>query len=187
MRQRFSKIQSEAHTPKRSLPTAPPKMNQVYWMEIFDHFRWLCEVNPGHILLKKIYSKCWSLLFITWKKTHLPRSIALLMRASALGPWPCPSDIAFNFLENLISSANLYRATAGSVPGDKTKMRGTEGDESLNTWKNRNRWIIFYENLWGRRRSRLKTPLFKTRCLVTRFFYKKVSWVSSTRLLFGKL
>ena len=42
-----------------------------------------------------------------WKNTHFPRSMALNIRASALGPWPCPKEIAFNFLEKRISSANL--------------------------------------------------------------------------------
>ena len=46
-------------------------------------------------------------------------------------PWP--SEIAFNFLEKRISSANLYKSAAGSVPVERTKIRGQVGDESLNT------------------------------------------------------
>ena len=84
-----------------------------------------------------------------WKKTHFPRSIALCIRASALGPCPWPNDIAFNFLENRISSANLYNADAGSVPGESTKIKGVVGDESLKTcdksavWGSINRWPKF--------------------------------------------
>ncbi|RNA15350.1 hypothetical protein BpHYR1_010793 [Brachionus plicatilis] len=59
--------------------------------------------------------------------------MALLVIASALGPWPWPNEIADNFLENFISSANLYKSAAGSVPWDRTKMSGVEGEESLNT------------------------------------------------------
>ena len=47
--------------------------------------------------------------------------------------WPCPREIAVSFLENLISSANLYRSAAGSVPVERTKMSGVDGDESLKT------------------------------------------------------
>ena len=84
-----------------------------------------------------------------WKKTHFPRSIALCIRASALGPCPWPNDIALNFLENRISSANLYNADAGSVPGESTKIKGVVGDESLKTcdksavWGSINRWPKF--------------------------------------------
>ena len=69
-----------------------------------------------------------------WKKTHKPLSIAFLAIASALGPWPWPNDIDDSFLENFISSANLSKSTAGSVPTDKTKISGVDGEESLNTW-----------------------------------------------------
>ena len=41
--------------------------------------------------------------------------------------------MADSFLEKRISSANLYRSAAGSVPTDKTKMSGVVGEESLNT------------------------------------------------------
>ena len=47
--------------------------------------------------------------------------------------WPWPKEMAESFLENFISSANLYRSAAGSVPGDSTKMRGVVELESLNT------------------------------------------------------
>jgi len=46
-------------------------------------------------------------------------------------PWP--REIALSFFENLISSANLYRSAAGSVPTDNTKISGVLGEESLNT------------------------------------------------------
>lgn len=93
-----------------------------------------------------------------WKKTHLPLSMELRIMASARGPcwgrsaqwlgpvgqaphhppcptltWPWPREMAESFLENFISSANLYRSAAGSVPGDSTKMRGVVELESLNT------------------------------------------------------
>ena len=41
--------------------------------------------------------------------------------------------MADNFLEKRISSANLYKSAAGSVPGERTNMRGVVGDESLKT------------------------------------------------------
>lgn len=68
-----------------------------------------------------------------WKNTHFPLSIAERIIASARGPCPCPREIAFSFLENRISSANLYRSAAGSVPVERTKIRGHVGEESLNT------------------------------------------------------
>ena len=37
-------------------------------------------------------------------------------------------------------SANLYRSAAGSVPGERTKMRGVEGDDSLNTTDRSDVW-----------------------------------------------
>ena len=179
-----SKMLSEAHTPKRSFRAHPRNLKPSerastgYLYAVTNKLKNLKYTYDAHCPTKNesnilngdfcsfslimrsqsgtfVLLKKFTLLFITWKKTHLPRSIALLIRASALGPWPCPSDIAFNFFENLISSANLYRATAGSVPGDNTKMRGTEGDESLNTWRNGNRWIInvlffiFQKTFWG--------------------------------------
>ena len=45
----------------------------------------------------------------------------------------CPNEIAVSFFENRISSANLYKSAAGSVPTERTKMRGVVGDESLKT------------------------------------------------------
>jgi len=68
-----------------------------------------------------------------WKNTHLPRSIALYIIASARGPCPWPNEMEFNFFVKRISSANLYNAEAGSVPGERTKMSGVVGEESLNT------------------------------------------------------
>jgi hypothetical protein len=41
--------------------------------------------------------------------------------------------MGLSFFENFISSANLYKSAAGSVPTDKTKIKGVDGDESLNT------------------------------------------------------
>lgn len=41
--------------------------------------------------------------------------------------------MALSFLEKRISSANLYKSAAGSVPVDRTKIREQDGDESLNT------------------------------------------------------
>jgi hypothetical protein len=46
-------------------------------------------------------------------------------------PWP--SDIVLRRLENFISSANLYKSAAGSVPTDKTKIKGVIADESRKT------------------------------------------------------
>ena len=52
---------------------------------------------------------------------------------SATGPCPCPREMELNFLAILISSANLFRSAAGSVPVDSTKIRGVVGEESLYT------------------------------------------------------
>ena len=46
---------------------------------------------------------------------------------------PCPKEIADSFLEKRISSANLYKSAAGSVPAERTKISGVTGDDSLKT------------------------------------------------------
>jgi len=46
---------------------------------------------------------------------------------------PCPSDIVLRRLANFISSANLYKSAAGSVPTDNTKINGVVADESRKT------------------------------------------------------
>jgi len=84
-----------------------------------------------------------------WKNTHCPFSIADLIIDSALGPYeikstvckkfflvftcPWPSDIVLRRLANFISSANLYKSAAGSVPTDRTKINGVIADESRKT------------------------------------------------------
>lgn len=54
--------------------------------------------------------------------------------------WPWPREMALNFFENFMTSANLYRSAAGSVPGDRTKMRGVDRDDSLNTTDKSDVW-----------------------------------------------
>jgi hypothetical protein len=41
--------------------------------------------------------------------------------------------MALRRLANFISSANLYKSAAGSVPTDKTKINGVVADESRKT------------------------------------------------------
>ena len=49
-------------------------------------------------------------------------------------PWP--SEIVFRRFENFISSANLYKSAAGSVPTERTKINGVIADESRKTrWR----------------------------------------------------
>ncbi len=67
--------------------------------------------------------------------------MAVFIIASAFGPWPWPREIGESFFENFISSANLYKSAAGSVPTDKTKMSGVDGDESLKT---KCKSVVFY-------------------------------------------
>ena len=67
-------------------------------------------------------------------------------------PWP--REIAESFLENFISSANLERSAAGSVPGDSTKMRGVVELESLNT--SDRLAVCRAERCWGRRELLLR-------------------------------
>ncbi len=45
----------------------------------------------------------------------------------------CKLLIAIRELIEFTSSANLYRSAAGSVPWERTKMRGVVGEESRNT------------------------------------------------------
>jgi len=68
-----------------------------------------------------------------WKKTQVPRSVALRNMASARGPWPWPSEMAASFFPNFIPSANLYKSAAGSVPVDSTNTSGVSLAESSYT------------------------------------------------------
>lgn len=60
--------------------------------------------------------------------------------------WPWPREIALSFFENFNSSASLYSSLAGSVPVDKTKIKGITEDDSLKTsprlidWNMQTKW-----------------------------------------------
>ena len=73
---------------------------------------------------------------------------------------PCPREIDVSFLENLISSANLYKSAAGSVPVDNTNTRGVVGDDSLKDTDrsavcgSMNRWPRLAETKsWGKKKK----------------------------------
>eukprot|EP00965_Chrysotila_dentata_P234681 6200322-Pleurochrysis_carterae.AAC.1 len=48
-----------------------------------------------------------------------------LMRRSAIGPCPCPSEIATSFFEKRISFANFKSESYGSAPADSTNTMGS--------------------------------------------------------------
>eukprot|EP00962_Isochrysis_galbana_P042760 scaffold16068_cov113-Isochrysis_galbana.AAC.2 len=66
-----------------------------------------------------------------WSRIHVPLSIAEFIAFSAMGPCPCPREIACNFLFIFISIASFSRSSYGSEPGEMTNTIGMMLDASL--------------------------------------------------------
>ena len=80
------------------------------------------------------------------KHTHMPSSIAFSIIASALGPWPWPSDTWSNRESISFSSHSFSKSAIGSAPEESTKINGastrdsekqasrSNGGGSMNRW-----------------------------------------------------
>ena len=64
------------------------------------------------------------------KHTQVPLSAASWMAFSAIGPCPCPSEIASSLFPYPISSASLMSSVIGAAPGVSTKINGVVHLES---------------------------------------------------------
>ena len=62
--------------------------------------------------------------------TQPPVFSASTMSRCAIGPWPCPSEMALTFLSTPFCSANLSSCAIGSCPGERMKTSGDVFDES---------------------------------------------------------
>ena len=62
--------------------------------------------------------------------TQPPVCSASLISRCAIGPCPCPSEIALTFLAIPFCSANLSSCAIGSWPGERMKTSGESADES---------------------------------------------------------
>lgn len=59
-----------------------------------------------------------------WRSTQRPRCIPSSIIASAIGPWPWPSEMELIFLSIFLDSAKRVRSAIGSAPVDSTKISG---------------------------------------------------------------
>jgi hypothetical protein len=82
----------------------------------------------------QIFSRVGIQLTARWQfcsTTHEPLKRASEMSFCAMGPCPCPSEMAFVFLPPMPRlSANLSSSAIGSCPGLRMKTSGDVGDES---------------------------------------------------------
>mmetsp|Transcript_35836 Transcript_35836/g.83894 ORF Transcript_35836/g.83894 Transcript_35836/m.83894 type:complete len:231 (+) Transcript_35836:1765-2457(+) len=67
------------------------------------------------------------------RKTQCPSFMPSSSMRLAIGPWPCPREREKNFSPMPLISAFVLSITTGSTPGDRTKMRGAVGVESVYT------------------------------------------------------
>mmetsp|Transcript_8239 Transcript_8239/g.18050 ORF Transcript_8239/g.18050 Transcript_8239/m.18050 type:complete len:223 (-) Transcript_8239:9299-9967(-) len=84
-----------------------------------------CRVSSENS--SQIFSSVGIQLMDRWqfcRHTQVPLSAASWMAFSAMGPCPCPSEMALSLLPKPISSANFISSVMGAAPGVSTNMRG---------------------------------------------------------------